>query len=612
MNEIARSATRRTQLQREQRMKFGTEITSSGVRFRLWAPKSGAVAVAFGSNHPSVAMTALPRGWFEVEVDGIKAGDSYQFELADGTRVPDPASRHQPGGVDGPSEVIDPRAFSWTDIGWRGRPWEEAILYELHIGTFTAEGTFHAAARKLDHLVDLGVTAIELMPIADFKGRWNWGYDGVLQFAPACAYGRPEELKALVDAAHARQLMVIVDVVYNHFGPEGNFLDFFSPLRTDRHTTAWGAALNFDDAGAGMIRDFVTVNALYWLNEFHADGLRLDAVHAIKDEGPKHLLQELAEKARAATDGRYIHLIVENAANQANWLKRKWDGTPWLYTAQWSDDIHHALHWLATGEANSYYADYAGQPHLLGRALAEGLSYQGERTATGAKKGEPVGDIPTTSFVSFIQNHDQVGNRPYGERLSRLASPRAINALAAIYLLAPPIPLLFMGEEWGSVRPFLYFIDASEDLAEKIRVGRRSEFNEVPSGALPGGNPPDPFSEETFLASKLDWTELDSPANADRLRLYRKLIAIRHVEIIPRLQGMYNRTGRYELLAERALKVEWDLGDGSILQLLANLDESPLDGVDIWGQHHLWLEGYTEGRRLDPWGVLWTLRDPVG
>ena len=596
--------------QRVHRMKFGTEITDSGVRFRMWAPKCEAVGLCLEARPQALAMRKLARGWFELEVDGVKAGDQYRFILPDGTEVPDPASRYQPFDVHGPSEVVDPRRYGWQDAGWRGRPWEETVLYELHIGTFTPEGTFRAAIGKLAHLAALGITAIEIMPLADFRGKRNWGYDGVLHFAPDASYGRPDDLKALVDAAHQLSLMVVLDVVYNHFGPDGNYMGHYAPLLTDKHETPWGAAVNVDDEGAHMIRDFIGANARYWLDEFHMDGLRFDAVQEIRDSGPRHLLQELAETLRATTDGRHVHLIVENAANQANWLARRPDGTPGLYTAQWSDDIHHALHCAITGESHWYYSDFHGRSDLLGRALAEGLAYQGEVVPSeGVAKGEPSAFLPPTAFVSYIQNHDQVGNRPLGDRLSAMANARALRAAAAINLLSPHIPLLFMGEEWRSSRPFMFFSDMGPDLADSIRQARQREFAASPDARDPGKRVPDPMAPETFAQSKLDWDEREQADNADWLGLYRKLLALRHAEIVPRLAETPGGASSYEVLGPCALRVRWTLGDGAILSLLANLSPEPLDGVAVWNGRHIWLEGMADGNSMSPWTVVWSIEE---
>jgi malto-oligosyltrehalose trehalohydrolase len=595
-------------LQREQEMKFGTQLLPNGTRFRLWAPRSSSVSLVVHDLDLRVPMTALPRGWFEAEVDGAFAGMRYRFVLEDGTEVPDPASRHLPDDVHGPSEIIDPRAFPWTDAGWRGRPWEETVLYEMHVGTFTAEGTFRAAIEKLDYLAELGVTAIQMMPIADFAGRWNWGYDGVSLFAPDASYGRPDDLKALIDAAHARNLSVFLDVVYNHFGPEGNYLPAYTPVVTDKHTTPWGDAVNFDDEGSSVIRDLVFANARYWLNEYRFDGLRFDAVHAIKDSGPRHMLQDLAEQIRASTDGRHIHLVLENSDNHSSWLRRREDGVPALYNAQWNDDVHHVLHVAATGESFWYYADYAGRMDLLGRALAEGFAFQGEYFKHDDRtKGEPSTFLPPTAFVSFIQNHDQIGNRPFGERLGHLVEDRVLRAMTAIYLLSPQIPMIFMGEEWNARQAFPFFSDVGEHLAEAIRESRIAELNSIPH-TEDAGMPPDPMSEETFNAAKLAWEDQEKPGCSAMLSLFRDLLRIRHQEIVPRLAGLGGNSGRYKLLGDKVVQVTWTLGDSSELSLTANLSPEPFEGVSLWGSDHLWLEGGATNDQIEGWSVVFTLK----
>lgn len=595
-------------LQREQESKFGTQILPKGVRFRLWAPLTESVSLKVYELGLVVPMTALARGWYEVEVEEARAGMRYRFVLENGEEVPDPASRYQPEDVDGPSEIIDPRAFPWHDGGWRGRPWEEMVIYELHIGTFTPEGTFRAAIDKLDALVELGITAIEIMPIADFAGRWNWGYDGAHLFAPDDSYGRPEDLKALIDAAHGKGLSVLLDVVYNHFGPKGNYLQVYTPLMNSEHHTPWGPAVNFDAEGSAAIRDYVFANARYWVNEYRFDGLRFDAVHEIRDYGPRHLLQDLAEQVRASTDGRHIHLIAENADNQAGWLKRREDGAPWLYDGQWSDDIHHSLHNAITGESFWYYADFNNRIDLVGRSLAEGLGWQGEYLEHEQReKGEPSAFLPPTAFVAYAQNHDQTGNRPFGERISHLLPPNRTRLWAAITLLSPQIPMLFMGEEWGAKQPFMFFSDVGEDLADAIRQGRATEMKTFPRKAGQGV-PPDPMAEDTFKACKLDWADRDEGESLRFLSLYRRLIALRKKEIVPRLGGMEGNNGRYELLGERTLRVSWTLGDGAELSLVANLSSEPCEGINVWGADHLWLEGFATGDTLEGWSAVFTLR----
>ena len=394
-------------------MPHGAEMHENGVRFRLWAPGEDRVSIEIDGREP-VPMARQLEGWHELITIGAHPGALYRYVVGDGLRVPDPASRFQPQDVHGPSEVIDPTAYDWQDADWRGRPWSEAVIYEIHIGTFTPDGTFRAAIGKLDRLVALGVTMIEIMPISDFPGARNWGYDGVLPYAPDSAYGRPEDLKALVDAAHARGLSVLLDVVYNHFGPDGNYLPVYAPqFFTDRHKSPWGAGINFDGEHSRPVRDFVIQNALYWLHEFHLDGLRLDAVHAIQDDSDTHVLAELAETARRSITDRPVHLILENEDNRASLLRRGTAGQPSLYSAQWNDDIHHVLHTAATGEGVAYYEAYLGQTELLGRALAEGFAFQGQMMPySGKPRGEPSAELPPSAFVAFAQNHDQIGNRP--------------------------------------------------------------------------------------------------------------------------------------------------------------------------------------------------------
>lgn len=558
-------------MRRHHELPFGAELVASGVRFRLWAPKARSVAVRLEGT-VDLPMEREAGGWFALTTDVARAGSRYRF-VVDGQAVPDPASRHQVEDVHGASEVIDPRAYEWRDAAWQGRPWEEIIIYELHTGSFSERGDFAGVAGRLDHLVELGVTAVELMPLADFPGRRNWGYDGALLFAPDSQYGRPDCLKRLVDACHARGLAVFVDVVYNHFGPEGNYLHLYAPgFFTDRHQTPWGAAIDFTSP---EVRRFYVENALYWLEEYHADGLRFDAVHAIRDDSPRSILVEIAETVRERFGReRHVHLVLENDRNEAHLLEAG------LYTAQWSDDIHHCLRVLTSGESEGYYADYADAPvERLGRALAQGFAYQGEASAyRGEGRGEPSAHLPPTAFVSFIQNHDQVGNNAFGARLPRLASPEAIRVAAATYLLSPEIPLLFMGEEWGAEQPFPFICDFAPDLADKVREGRRREFAKFPEFRDPAARAriPDPCAAATFASAVLDWRALTRPPHGEWLAWYRQLLALRRREIVPRLHGIGGDAGRWRRLGERALEVAWRLGDGSSLLLLANFAERPV------------------------------------
>ncbi len=607
-------------MQRLHSMPFGAEVLGDGTaRFRLWAPSARQVELCLwrGRTEERVPMRGQSDGWYASLLPAV-AGTRYRYRIDGELFVPDPASRFQPDDVHGPSELIDPKAFIWSDEGWHGRPWEEVVLYELHVGSFTPQGNYAGVQARLEHLCQLGVTAIELMPLADFPGSRNWGYDGVLPFAPDGQYGRPETLKTLVATAHRMGLMVFLDVVYNHFGPEGNYLSrYAAPFFAERHHTPWGAAINFDGRGSRTVRDFYIHNALYWLEEYHFDGLRLDAVHAIRDDSVPDILTELAQAvAQGPGKERYVHLVLENDDNRARYLVRDPTGRP-LYDAQWNDDIHHALHVIATGESGGYYADYADTPlKHLGRCLTEGFAYQGEpsRYRHGAPRGEPSVEVPLTSFVSFIQNHDQIGNRAFGERITELAPPERVRAAAAIFLLAPSPPMLFMGEEWGTRSPFPFFCDFGPELAKAVTEGRRKEFARFPEFSDPEARAriPDPSDPATYALAVLDWRELKDAAARQWLEWHTEILQIRKREIVPRLRNLPARCGQYELLGERGLQVEWTLGDGARLRLVANLSDTPLAAVAepagrtiytcTMGNAAPWTEGH-----LAPWSVIWTL-----
>jgi maltooligosyltrehalose trehalohydrolase len=611
-------------MKRSHTMPFGATLTTTGeARFRLWAPAAGSVDLLLGAADAPLAlpMRGLGTGWFEGTA-AARPGTRYRFRIDGGLAVPDPASRFNPDDVHRASEVVDPQAFEWQDGDWRGRPWEEAVLYELHVGTFAPEGTFAGVERRLDYLVGLGVTAIELMPVGDFPGRWNWGYDGVLPFAPDASYGRPEDLKRLIQAAHLRGLMVLLDVVYNHFGPDGNYLYAYArdAFFTERHHTPWGAAINFDGTGSEVVRRFFVDNALYWIEEYGLDGLRLDAVHAILDDSPLHVLQEIAQAVR---DGpgrdRAIHLVLENDANQARFLTRDTGGRPRWYDAQWNDDVHHALHVVLTGERDGYYADYANAPHgHLGRCLAEGFAYQGEASAYrgGGVRGEPSANLPPSAFVGFLQTHDQVGNRAFGERIAVLAPPEALALATAVLLLAPSPPLLFMGEEYAATTPFLYFCDFGPELAAAVTQGRRSEFARFERFADPGTQAriPDPNHPETFRCSRLDWDSLNRSPHLESLTRYRQLLALRRQEIIPHLTGATEGRARWCRFGAAGLAVDWTLGDGSRLALRANLGPEVASAVPPSAGRPFHRVGDSPGPpdrdasdRLPPWSGVWYL-----
>jgi malto-oligosyltrehalose trehalohydrolase len=569
---------------RVHRMPFGAEACDEGTRFRLWAPDAGRVALRLEGPGAlrEVELARAADGWFEETVAGVGAGMRYRFASDGATLVPDPASRFQPEGPHGPSEVVDPALHAWSDGDWQGLAWEEVVLYELHVGAFTRGGRYSDLRGALDELVSLGVTALELMPLAECPGARNWGYDGTHPFAPESAYGRPEDLKRLIEAAHARGLAVFLDVVYNHFGPEGNLLaTFASPFFTQRHHTPWGAAIDFEGPHSRMVRDFFIHNALYWLEEYGLDGLRLDAVHAIHDASRPDLLEELATTVRRRFEGgRRVHLVLENDDNAAHRLAREADGRPRSYTAQWNDDWHHAMHVLLAGETGGYYGDYADDPVVrLGRALAEGFVYQGEASAHrgGALRGEPSAALPPVAFVNFLQNHDQIGNRAFGERLAALAPEAALRAAAALLLLAPGVPMLFMGEEWGAPEPFPFFCDFGPELSEAVREGRRREFEAFPAFRDPAAREriPDPGAAATFEAALLDRSRAAEPPHAALRSLHAALIATRRREIVPLLRAAPGGGARFERLGERALRVVWTLGGDATLALRANLAATP-------------------------------------
>ena len=486
---------------------------------QIWAPFATAPALRLGDD-TSLALTQSGRGWWEL-TEPLAAGTDYWVDLGDGQRRPDPRSMWQPEGVDGPSRAYDHEAFTWTDGQWPGVDLASSVVYELHIGTFTPEGTFRAAIGRLDHLVELGVNVLELLPCNSFSGERGWGYDGVLWFAPHFAYGDPDDLKALVDACHARGLGVVMDVVYNHLGPAGNHLPQFGPWFTDIYSTPWGDALNYDAAGSDNTRQHVIDNALMWLRDYHCDGLRLDAVHAIHDESAVHLVAELREAVAVLAPARFV--IAESDLNDPKVVRDRSLGG-WGADAQWSDDFHHAVHVAATGEQSGYYSDF--RPHDVARALNEVFVYAGRYSPHRDRRhGASAEELPRTRFLGYAQDHDQVGNRAAGERLSMLISLEQCKAIAAVVLTSPFVPMLWMGEEWGAQTPWCYFTAHTDPaLAEAVRNGRRNEFRAF------GWKPedvPDPQAVETFESSRLDWAELSKPEHAEVMQWHRDLIALR-------------------------------------------------------------------------------------
>jgi maltooligosyltrehalose trehalohydrolase len=544
------------------RLSFGANLLEPNrTQFRLWAPAQKAVAVGI-EGQSLLPMTRTDAGWFEIEAN-CGAGTRYRYILQDGTAVPDPAARAQMDDIQGVSVVVDPSSYRWRQPNWKGRPWHEAVIYELHAGVL---GGFAGVAKDLPQLADLGITAIELMPIAEFPGARNWGYDGALPFAPECSYGSPDDLKSLIDAAHGHGLMIFLDVVYNHFGPDGNYLPVYAPeMFRDDVSTPWGPAIDFRNKD---VRRFFTENALYWLLEYRFDGLRFDAVHAITETD---WLDEMAAEVRKRVEpGRHVHLVLENDDNAAVHLARDFD-------AQWNDDGHHVLHVLLTGEREAYYEDYADNPVTrLARCLKEGFIYQGEPSPHrgGKPRGTPSAGLPPTAFVFFLQNHDQIGNRPFGERLTSLANPKALEAAIALQLLCPQIPLLFMGEEQASVAPFLFFTDHNEALAQAVREGRRREFSGFSQFSDPRllAQLPDPNALGTFERSKA----IPDAANAaERERLYKQLLTLRRSEIVPRLEGAQALDAR--AIGAAAVLAQWRMGDESRLVIACNLGQEAAD-----------------------------------
>ncbi|WP_027910443.1 malto-oligosyltrehalose trehalohydrolase [Pseudomonas sp. URMO17WK12:I4] len=528
--------------------------------FALWAPDAKRVAVKLHDNSQH-EMAASAEGWYTATLP-VAAGTDYHYLIDEHLLVPDPASRWQANDVHGPSRVADPSHYQWRSADWQGRPWQETVLYELHVG---ALGGHQAVEARLQELADLGVTAIELMPLGEFPGGRNWGYDGVLPFAPDSSYGTPDQLRALIDRAHELGLMVFIDVVYNHFGPDGNYLgqyasDFF---REDVHTP-WGPAIDFRRR---QVRDYFIDNALMWVHDYRVDGLRFDAVHAI---GERDFLLELAERLRTSIPAsRHLHLVLENEHNDAELLQQGFD-------AQWNDDGHNVLHHLLTGEHEGYYADFASDAtHKLARCLREGFIYQGETTRHGTARGSSSGHLPPSAFVLFLQNHDQVGNRAVGERLRTLTDDDSLKSATALLLLSPMIPLLFMGEEWGSEQPFQFFTSHNDELGEAVRKGRQNEFKDF--SKFSGQAIPAPNNASTFETSKPDHHHRDTADGEAWLAFYRELLSLRHQYIVPRLAGSQALESR--VLGEAAVAASWQLGDGQVLHIALNLGSEPVDSA---------------------------------
>ncbi|EEP5312429.1 malto-oligosyltrehalose synthase [Salmonella enterica] len=600
---------------------WGAEyIAADVVRFRLWATGQQKVMLRLAGKDQE--MRASGDGWFTLDVSGVTPGTEYNFVLSDGMVVPDPASRAQKTDVNGPSYVVDPGSYAWRNTGWKGSRWEQTVVYEMHTGTFTPEGTFRAAIAKLPYLAELGVTVIEVMPVAQFGGERGWGYDGVLLYAPHSAYGTPDDFKAFIDAAHGYGLSVVLDIVLNHFGPEGNYLPLLAPAFFHKERmTPWGNGIAYD---VDAVRRYIIEAPLYWLTEYHLDGLRFDAIDQIEDSSAKHVLVEIAQRIREDITDRPIHLTTEDSRNIISLHPRDQDGNAPLFTAEWNDDFHNAVHVFATGETHAYYNDFADAPEKhLARALAEGFAYQGEISPqTGEPRGVKSTGQPPVAFVDFIQNHDQIGNRAQGDRLITLAGAERTKVLLATLLLSPHIPLLFMGEEYGESRPFLFFTDFHGDLARAVREGRAKEFADHA-----GENVPDPNAPETFQRSKLNWKQQHSEEGKAWLAFTRELLLLRQKHIVPLLFAARESSGTVLQTAPGFIAVSWHFPGGTLSRRF--FEVTGLVGMRVEDKtvfddtHRLILElvrtGAVDGLRIDhidgladPKAYLARLRQAVG
>ena len=552
-------------------MPFGAALRAGGgVDFRLWAPGAASCDVALGIDGKQVLPAGRDgQGWWTCFDAGAGAGTRYRWRIDGELLVPDPASRSNPDGVHAASSVVDPRQFEW-DEAWSGRPWSEVVLYELHVGAFTREATFAAATAKLEQLAALGITAIELMPLSAFGGRFGWGYDGVLPFAPHPAYGTPDDLKRLVLQAHRLGLMVFLDVVYNHFGPDGNYLNAYAPdFFSTTHDSPWGAAINFDGPGSPTVRDFFIHNALYWIEEYRVDGLRLDAVHAIADSSEPDLLEELSRRVREAAGGRHVHLVTENENN----VHQRLSTTPQAgrFDGQWNDDFHHALVVALTGDSSGYYHDYCAHPvELLARSLTHGMLFEGSPRKPGGARERCVEAPPQhlPAMVNCAHNHDQVGNRAFGERLTTLVPPAAAELATLLALLTPATPLLLFGEEFGTDTPFLYFADWEGELRDAVREGRKREFGHAAGDER---ELPDPCSADTFHASHPDAAQRDCATGQRWLAMVKDALAARRSAIVPRQAQLLTGGHRSERVGATGIRVHWRYSDGTVLGLDLNV-----------------------------------------
>jgi 1,4-alpha-glucan branching enzyme/maltooligosyltrehalose trehalohydrolase len=594
-------------------MPFGAALRAEGgVDFRLWSPGAKHCELALGADGRQLLPADRDdQGWWTCFDRAAAAGTRYRWRIDGELLVPDPASRSNPDGVHAASCVVDAQAFEW-DEAWSGRPWSEVVLYELHVGAFAREGTYKAAEAKLEQLAELGITAIELMPLASFGGQFGWGYDGVLPFAPHPAYGTPDELKQFIQAAHRLGLMVFLDVVYNHFGPDGNYLNAYAPdFFSATHDSPWGAAINFDGPGSRTVRDFFIHNALYWTTEYRIDGLRLDAVHAIVDGSEPDLLEELSRRVREAAGQRHVHLVTENENNAHRRLAPRPE--PGRYDGQWNDDFHHALYVTLTGDSSGYYHDYGAKPvDLLARALTHGMLFEGSHRKPGGAREQCIAAPPQhlPAMVNAAHNHDQVGNRAFGERLTKLVPPAAAQLATLLALLTPATPLLFFGEESGSETPFLYFADWDGELRDAVRAGRQREFGHA---AAAGRELPDPCSADTFHASHPDDTRSGTGDGQRWLRMVKEALDLRRSAIVPRqdllLAGQHSamRVGR------TGMRVRWHYGDGAVLALDLNIGGEAIEVAPEPGDtgealfHHNRPDRSPNTRLWPAWSALWWL-----
>lgn len=584
------------------RMTLGAQVEREGVRFRVWAPQRVLVHVVLGEEEHTYPLSKDGQGYFSGLVPVAQAGMSYRYRLDNGETYPDPCSRFQPAGPHGPSLIVDSETFRWQTEEWPGIRLPGQVIYELHVGTFTPDGTLDAAREELDGLKDVGVTVIELMPLADFPGRWNWGYDGVDIFAPAHAYGDHEALKRFVDAAHARGLGVILDVVYNHFGPDGNYLPMFSDsYASTRHVTEWGPAVNFDGPGAEGVREFVVQNACYWIREYRLDGLRLDAAQTIYDDGPVHILAELSREARAAAGGRAIVLVAECESQLIQAIQPVEQGG-WGLDGVWSDDFHHTCRVAVTGRTDAYYSDYRGTAQELLSVVKRGFLYQGQRYEWQDKpRGTVVKNEPASGFVFYLQNHDQVANRVRGDRLRMFVGSDRYRAVTALFLLAPETPMLFMGQEFGASTPFLYFCDhADPHLAANVYAGRKQFLSEFPSYATQDVQAaiPDPCDVSTFQRSKLD--SVERTRHGELYRLHRDLLRLRRDD--PVLSRQDRRALDGAVLGPQALVLRYFTDSDDDRLLVVNLGPD----LPLVPAPEPLLAPVAGGR----WALLWSSDDP--